>query len=385
MTFRLVVDAAGLQEAAAGLAASPYLVIDTEFIRERTYYPQLCLIQIADAAGQVLCIDPLACTDLTPLRPLLFDPAILKVLHAARQDLEIFFHLWDGVPTPLYDTQIAAALLGLGEQIGYAALVKEVLGIDIDKSQSRTDWARRPLSERQLHYAADDVRYLAQIYPRQRQQLEALGRLAWLDADFLELADAALYRPDPDDAWRKIKGINRLQGVQLAILRELAAWREYQAMSRDRPRRQMLSDEMVIDIARHRPRRIADLAELRGLTQGLVAAHGAALIECVERAAASSKESWPRLPDRRRSGRDEEALVDILSGILKHYAARHNITPASLCGRKELELLVQGDDDLAILKGWRLEHAGKHLVSFLEGQGRLGVLDGKLDFGAAFA
>ena len=216
------------------LQHSPWFALDTEFIREKTFYPRLCLLQVANTQ-HLACIDVLALNDLSPLLDILYDPASTKVLHSAHQDLEIFYHLRGALPTPIFDTQLAATLLGLGEQIGYAALVKTLLKIDLDKSQTRTDWSCRPLDPAQLSYAADDVRYLGQIYQQQRQELEQRQRLDWLTEDFTALCDPARYRVDVDQAWQRIKGQQRLRGVQLAVLRTLAAWREQRASSLDRP------------------------------------------------------------------------------------------------------------------------------------------------------
>ncbi|MFW2134544.1 ribonuclease D, partial [Ectothiorhodospira haloalkaliphila] len=231
-----------------------WFALDTEFIREKTYYPQLCLIQVA-TPEEVACIDPLNLEDLSPLTHLLFDPNITKVLHAASQDLEIFFHQQGRVPGPIFDTQVAASLLGHGDQVGYGKLIQLVLGVELEKGQSRTDWAQRPLETIQLRYAADDVHYLARAYPLMRQALEDNGRLAWLEDDFQRMQDPRTYQPDPETIWRRLKGINTLRGEQaLAVARNLARWREQEAMRLDRPRRWLLQDEVILDLARRKPR-----------------------------------------------------------------------------------------------------------------------------------
>jgi len=202
-----------------------WLAVDTEFIRERTYFPRLCLIQIA-SEEIAACIDPLKIEDLSPLKALLLDPGITKVFHAARQDLEIFLHIWGELPTPIFDTQPAAALLGIGDQVGYGNLIQQVLGINLAKDHSRTDWSRRPLQKAQMRYALDDVIYLGQAYRKMRRQLEEQGRLEWLEAEFESLADPATYALEPMAMWQRVKGRQHLKGVRLAILQQLARARE---------------------------------------------------------------------------------------------------------------------------------------------------------------
>ena len=236
MSYSYIETPADLSALCEQLKRSDWLTLDTEFIREETYYPQLCLIQVA-TDDVVACIDPLAIDDLSPLMEVFYDPAITKVLHSARQDLEIFQNLRGRPPENIFDTQIAATLLGQGDQIGYGNLAKAMLGVELDKAHSRTDWAKRPLSPEQLDYAADDVRYLRDIYKQQIQQLQEMGRLQWLDEDFAQLSNPALYEPPIADAWKRLKGLNRLKGVQLAIVRELAQWREELAKERNLPRR----------------------------------------------------------------------------------------------------------------------------------------------------
>ncbi len=222
-----------LAAACNAMKSSPVICLDTEFHRETTYYSQLALVQISDG-DNTLCIDPLPLQDFTPLLELLTDPQILKVLHASHQDMEIFLHRFNCLPSPVFDTQIAAGLLGYGEQIGYAALIKTVLDVDIDKSQTRTDWMKRPLNKKQIDYAASDVYYLAQAYRIMAEQLQKLDRLQWLRDDFDELSLPQRYRPESQDMWKKVKGHQQLRGEQLAILQALAAWREQTAQHRDR-------------------------------------------------------------------------------------------------------------------------------------------------------
>lgn len=372
-----VTDPQALSEVCQAAANSDFVAVDTEFVRERTYYPILALIQIGTPEF-VACIDPLAVSDMKPLETLLANPAVTKVFHAASQDMEIFFHRFGRLPQSVFDTQIAATLLGLGDQLGYANLVKELLNLDLDKTQSRTDWLRRPLDPAQISYAEDDVRHLAAIYPMMRQRLQNAGRLNWLDDDFAALCDERRYRPNPEHAWLRVKGTQKLRGVQLAILSRLAAWREEMAIASDLPRRHVLADEPLVDLCRLRPHNLDALGKLRGLPAGVAQRHGAALLECVRSGEALPKEAWPKLHLPRRLEAAEEALVDALSAIIKLCAQRYQLTPSSLTSRKELEDLVRGERDLPLLQGWRRHHGGDHVLAFTEGRLRLEICDGKL-------
>ncbi len=359
------------------LSDSEFIAVDTEFMRERTYYPQLALIQISN--GEITaCIDPLAIQDLGPFKVLLAAPNIIKVFHAAGQDMEVFYYLFGELPAPVYDTQVAATLQGLGDQIGYANLVQEMLGVELDKSHTRTDWLQRPLSDKQIRYAENDARYLAQIYPMQRQQLEEQGRLAWLDGDFRQISNPARFQPDLDTLWQRIKGSNKLKGVQLAILQKLAVWREQRAMERDIPRRRAAADNVLLDIARLRPKNLQALGRIRGIPESLINKHGKALLQCVVDAEHSDQGSWPKLSRPKRLNAEQDARVDALSAIIKLNAQRHQINVSTLTSRKDLENMVRGERDLPILQGWRLHHGGEQLVDFLEGRNLLHIVNHQL-------
>ena len=241
-------DQRGLATVCATLSQAPWFAIDTEFLREKTYYPKLCLVQVA-TPDMVACIDPLVLDDITPLLDVIFDQQITKVMHAARQDMEIFYHLRGTVPAPVFDTQIAALLLGLPDQVGYGGLVQELLGVKLHKLHSRTDWSQRPLDGEQLHYAADDVIYLAQAYQLMQEKLWESDRLDWLAGDFQALSDPALYAAHPETAWLRVKGANKLSGAALAALQALAAWREDKAQTLDRPRDWVLRDDVLLDLS----------------------------------------------------------------------------------------------------------------------------------------
>lgn len=349
------------------LTGSEWLALDTEFIREKTYWPKLCLIQVSNgdiAAG----IDVLSLDDLQPLKALLFDGHILKVFHAARQDVEIFLHDWGQIPLPLFDTQPAAALLGHGDQIGYARLVKEVLDVDLPKDQSRTDWSLRPLDKAQLRYALDDVIYLGQLYTSMRGSLSDRDRLQWLAADFADLADPATYLPDPMRVWTKVKGRQPLRGNQLAILQQLAAWREQRARELDRPRKWILKDEVLTDLARRAPKDMTALGKIRGLEPGVIRNQGEQLLKLVAEARDLPKDQWPSdgRPGAPLSQR-QEALVDLLSAVLRLAAEEHQLSPTAIATRKDLEKLVRGDTGIELLHGWRRAVAGELLQAVLAG------------------
>ena len=349
------------------LAGTPWLALDTEFIRERTYRARLCLIQVA-SAELVACIDPLALPDLDPLRELLSAPDTVKVLHAAHQDLEIFHQLFGAVPAPVFDTQIAAALLGLGEQMGYGRLVAELLGVELEKGHARTDWAQRPLDPEQVSYAADDVRYLGEIYLEQRERLAALGRSDWLDEDFRRLSDPASYALDPQTQWTRLRGIQHLRGRQLCAAQALAAWREELAQQADRPRRWILADEVLVDLARRMPCDTAALGRLRGLPERTLERHGSAILELLEQARARPEEDCPQPAERLVLTPDQEALADLLMATLRIEAGRQHIGPAMLATRRELERLASGADDLPVLRGWRAKLVGDTLLAVRRGE-----------------
>ena len=239
--------------------SSEYLIIDTEFIRQTTYYPILALLQVYDGKT-IAIIDPVEIKDLSALFKICFDPDIIKVLHSARQDMEIFYHICGKLPSPIFDTQIAAALLGYGSQIGYAPLAKAILKIDLDKSQTRTDWLKRPLTQKQLEYAKNDVLYLEQIYKIQKQKLEQLNRLSWLENDFTFLTDKTTYKVEKSKLWRKVRGHNRLTNEQLVVLQFLTVWREDLAIKKNLTRNKVIHDDFLLEIATRKPTQDSDLS-----------------------------------------------------------------------------------------------------------------------------
>ncbi|HVC37676.1 MAG TPA: ribonuclease D [Gammaproteobacteria bacterium] len=355
------------------LRACEWLALDTEFMRERTYYPQLCLVQIA-TPNVVACVDVLAIKSLDPLFVLLQNPNSVKVMHSARQDLEMFFHLSGQVPAPIFDTQLAASFAGLPDQAGYASVVQALLGVTLEKSHTRADWARRPLAAAVLQYAADDVRYLRDIYVRLKQTLETQGRLKWLEADNAVLTDPATYRPDPETVWQRLHGLQRLKSRQFAAAKMLAAWRERQAMSSNLPRQWIFKDEVLMDLARQLPTSMDGLSSIRGMQEGLIRKHGDELIALMTSAHGDAK---PAQAPEHLSARDE-ALVDALMAVVRIKGSEAGVSPAQLATRHDLEQLVRGQRDLDVLKSWRLETAGRALIEFMQGKTRLAISDGVL-------
>ncbi len=352
-----------LSELCTQLAGSKWLTLDTEFVREKTYYSKLCLIQISDSK-HIACIDPLAIKDLTPLFDLLYNPAITKVWHACSQDLEIFAHLRGEIPAPLFDTQLAASLLGHGNQISYAALVKELCGVELDKSHSRTDWSRRPLSDAQLTYAKDDVRYLCDVYEKLRKELGNSGRGEWLDEDFAVLTDAQHYLVDMQYVWQTVKGLDVLQGAQLAVLQALAIWREKRAQKSDKPRRWLMADDVLLALAQVNPEETNSLSNA-GLSDKALERYGSELLIMIREALTTPEEQWPVYTRRDRPTSEEKQLGKDLMNAVKKAATEYDIDPALLATRKTLNALMMGQRDLPVLQGWRKSIIGETLLAML--------------------
>ncbi len=357
-----------LQNLCARLAGSKWLALDTEFLREKSYYPKFCLLQIANEQIAA-CIDPLAAGDFSALMPLLEDPDITKVFHAGRQDLEIFHQLWNTLPTPLFDTQLAAMLTGHGDQIGYAALVQKLLGITLDKSHSRTDWSLRPLAREQQRYALDDVIYLGRIYLQLKAELERLGRTHWLADDFKTLATPATYQIDPQQQWQRIRGRQHLKGVQLAILQSLACWREETAIKRNKPKGWIIKDDVLLELARRKPKDKTALSRTRGLERHTIERHGDTLLELISDSSRLPAERWPREKAQTpRLTTEQDAMVDILMCSVRLLAKKQQLSPQALATRKELEQLATGSQDLAFLSGWKKAVIGNDLQKVVAGE-----------------
>ncbi|MDT8384001.1 MAG: ribonuclease D [Gammaproteobacteria bacterium] len=366
----------GLAELCDKLRGQPVLALDTEFLREKTYYAQLCLLQVA-AEGVIACVDPLA-LDLDPLLDIIYDPSVVKVMHSARQDMEIFYDLRGDVPRPLFDSQIAATLMGFGEQVGYANLVQQMLGVNLDKMATRTDWSQRPLDAEQVSYAADDVRYLFAVYHQQVEELGSKGRLQWLQKDFDEMSDLATYAPAAENLWKRVRGAQKLSSAQLAVLRGLAIWREARAQASNRPRRWIFKDEVMVDLARRSPQQIEDMAKIRGIEERDLKRHGEALLKVIAEARATDPASWPTRPKSQRLAPEQDAVVDLLLAVLRLRGNEHDVSPALLASRKQLEALVVGDEESLLLHGWRAVLVGNELQAVLSGEKAVRVADGQL-------
>jgi ribonuclease D len=353
-----VTTATGLEELSARLQGQARVGLDTEFLRERTYRAQLCLVQLASPA-EVACIDPLALHDLSPLVTLLTATHVLKVMHASRQDLEVLFPV-AGLTAPVFDTQIAAALAGFPAQIGYAELVRRLLGRELDKSHTRTDWSRRPLSPEQLEYALDDVRYLLPLAAQLQARLTQLGRLEWLREELAAIGDAGGFAIDPERAWLRIKGLRGLDPGRERLARELAAWRERRAVEHDRPRGWILDDAALREMVLRVPRSAQALAQIRELPARLVKRRAAELLACV--AAAAVPDPAPAVPDRRASDPARAALLRKLAAVAQEVAAGLGLAPEVLATRRDLEQLAAGGTDAAVLHGWRRAVLGERLL-----------------------
>ena len=367
-----------LQDLCLQLEHSSWLALDTEFMREKTYYPEFCLLQISD--GKITaCVDPLSIEDLAPLKKVLFDERITKVFHAAKQDLEILYLLWGALPSPVFDTQLAATLFGLGDQIGYANLVEQLLNKRLAKGHTRTDWSRRPLDDAQVRYAFDDVIDLGQVYEKLAARLEAKDRTHWLDADFRDLSDPETYMNRPEEAWSRVKGNQHLKGLELAVLQSLAEWREKEAQHSDKPKRWILKDEVLIDLARRQPSTTDLLSRIRGIESGVIRRRGDLLLQLVQKARERPEESWPKSRKTlKRLTPNQEAITDLLACALRLIGEENGVTASALGTRKELERLVSGDEQVPLLHGWRKEVAGDSLLDVLAGTTVPRLVDGKL-------
>ena len=377
----LITDSASLANLCSRLASAPFITVDTEFMRENSYWPELCLIQIADT-NEAAAIDPMADgIDLKPLLDLLVDnEEVLKVFHAGGQDIEIVYNLTGKTPHPLFDTQIAAMALGQGEQIGYQNLVETYLGIAVDKGARFTDWSRRPLDKRQIEYAIGDVTHLSVIFPKMLDRLRKTGRGAWLDQEMERIADPENYRNDPDQAWRRVRIAGRKPEV-LGRLKALARWRELEAQGKDLPRGRIVKDETLADLAGSPPRKQADLARVRGLSAAWAQNDiGARLMAALDGAKPMSADEMPPRDDRKPGLGKEGALVaDLLKLLLKIRARDIDVAAKLLARSEDLEALAAGQrDGLSILEGWRYDQFGKDALALVEGRLGFAVKNGRL-------
>jgi ribonuclease D len=376
----LIVNQTDLNAFCASLKGAAFITVDTEFLREKTYYPKLCLIQISDPEGRAAAIDPLVDgLDLGPVFDLLLDPQLLKVFHAGRQDLEIFYQLTGQVVRPFFDTQIAAMVCGHGDSVGYENLVRNILGKSMDKSSQFTNWSNRPLSQKQLGYALGDVIYLVDIYKKLSQYLEKRGRIEWLLQEEEILADPRTYQNPHDEAWKRIK-IKTPKPKTLALLRALAAWREHRAQERNVPRTWVLRDETLADMAAQAPQTPHQLKDIRNMTEDMAFGHlGEALINVIKETLATDPKTWPK-PTRKESLPPESAAtVDILRMLLKIQCTKNDVATKLVADTEDLEAIALDDNaDVPAMKGWRFEVFGKNALALKKGDLAIGLKNSKI-------
>jgi ribonuclease D len=374
----LISDTAGLDALCARLRGESFVTVDTEFMRERTYYPELCVVQLA-GAEEVAVVDAEASgIDLAPLAALMADSAVLKVFHAARQDVEIFLHLFGAVPQPIFDTQVAAMVAGFGDQAGYDSLVSSLAGGLIDKAHRFSDWSARPLSAAQVAYAAADVTWLRVVYERLRDRLERDGRLGWVAEEMAALAEPATYRADPETMWERLRPRTSNRRM-LALLRAAAAWREREAQRVNIPRGRLLKDESLLEVAAVAPDSAEALARVRGVTRGFAEGKsGAGLIAALRTAQALPEEELPKPSRGAADGRKPSpALVALLKVLLAAKGEEHHVAPKLLASSEDLDrLAVEDAPDIPALHGWRREVFGADAEALKAGRLALGV-DGR--------
>ena len=369
----MISDTQSLAALCERLSHAEYVTVDTEFMREKTYWPQLCLVQVA-GPDEARAIDPLAPgIDLTPLYQLLANPKVLKVFHAARQDVEIFLKYGDAIPTPMFDTQVAAMVCGFGDAVGYETLVAQLAHARIDKSMRFTDWSLRPLSEKQVQYALADVTHLRVAYEKLVGKLAKNDRLGWLGEEMAELTAPGTYRVPHDEIWRRLKPRSTSPRF-LAVLRELAAWREREAQERDLPRQRIVRDEMLTEIAAHLPTTLTELARTRGLGRGLVEGRmGQAILDAVARGVAVPEDQAPIPPDRVDMPRGLGPVVDLLKVLLKMKCDEHGVAQKLVANSADIEAIAADDNaKVAALGGWRRELFGDDALRLKHGRLALG-------------
>jgi ribonuclease D len=374
----LITSTQDLAQACDRLAKHPFVTVDTEFLRESTYYPQLCVAQIA-SPDEAVVVDALAPgIDLKPFFDLMGNETVLKVFHAARQDIEIVWHRASLIPHPIFDTQIAAMVLGHGESVSYDQLVQRITGDTLDKSSRFTDWTRRPLSKSQIEYAISDVTHLRDVYRKLQGDLDKRGRSDWLSEEMEVLTSPDTYRMDPDDAWQRLRTRVR-KPKELAVLMEIAAWREREAKTRDVPRGRVLKDDLVADIAIQAPTSIEKLASLRSMPKGFErSSWGREIPEVVKRGLARDPKSLPAI-ERHRSNNNSSAIIELLKVLLRMTAERHAVAAKVIATVDDLEQIAADDNaDVAALKGWRRELFGEKALALKSGRVALAIEKGRV-------
>ncbi len=376
MTVTLITQTAELETFCKAMAKEPFITLDTEFLREKTYYSQLCLVQIG-GESQEAAIDPLAeGLDLQPLYDLMANEKVLKVLHAARQDLEIFYQLMGAVPAPIFDTQVAAQVLGLGDNLGYEALIRKRLNKQIDKGQRFTDWSQRPLTDSQLAYAIGDVTYLRDAYLTMVTELEKRNRLSWVEAEMQSQGAAEIYFVEPDEAWQRIR-FRAKKAEQLGRLKQLAAWREHTAQTNDVPRVRILRDEVLTELATNLPKSEEAMKRTRAFPQHLRSAWRDELWKLCQALPQLPESEWPPLVKEQKSSAKTDGRLEMLRLLMKQNTRTHDVSASFIANREMLEDFAAQDVlDPAhpLMKGWRYEVFGKDAQALLSGK-QAAILD----------
>lgn len=353
------------------------LAIDTEFLREKTYYPKLCLVQVA-AGDDIAAVDPLRVRDLSPLAALLEAPDVTKVFHACSQDLEVLLDGMGVACAPVFDTQLAAAFLGMRQQVSYGSLVEAYCGVHLPKAESLTDWSRRPLDPEQLAYAEDDVRYLPGIYERMLSELTRRDRLSWVGPEMAELCDVSRVRRDPSEAYLRLRRSGSLTRRQLALAREVCAWRERAAAERDVPRKWVLSDEVVVEVCKRAPASLERLRRVRG-TEQLSERDARGVLAAVERGRSCPPEECPRVVKHLRPSPETEGVIDLMYAVLRLISERSDVATQLIATRDDLLEFLQNRGSSRLASGWRRELAGATLERLLSGEVGLTVKDGRIE------
>ena len=370
-----------LAELCEELRDAPFVTVDTEFLRESTFYPKLCLIQIAGPQRAAI-IDPLADDiSLEPFYELMANPEVMKVFHAARQAVEIMYHATGAVPTPLFDTQVAAMVLGYGDQVAYDQLVQKIVGARIDKSSRFTDWSRRPLTQKQLEYALADVTHLREISRTLAQRLAETGRDVWVEEEMGVLNQIETYDMPPEDAWRRLK-MRLRKPTELAIMRSVAAWREREARSRDVPRNRVIKDDAIYEIAQQQPRSTEALGRLRTVPKGFERSRaGGEIVEAVEEALALDKDDMPKFERREPLPDWVQPATDLLRVLLKLTSEREGVVPRLIATSDDLEQMAYKGEEAGVraLTGWRRDLFGQRALELVAGRLALRFVDGRID------
>ena len=372
MTITPIADTNSLAAFCEKQKTAAFVTVDTEFVREKTYYPILCLVQVAGPDDAVV-IDAMASDiDLSPLDELFKNTNVVKVLHASRQDNEIFFNLFGSVPKPIFDTQIAAMVCGFGDQVAYGTLIAKLVGVQLEKTSRFADWSRRPLTQKQLAYALSDVTHLRVAYEKLAAELETSGRAHWLESEMDILTNPDTYRMDPREAWRRIKS-RTTNPKFLSVLLEVAAWREAEAQRRDIPRNRLLRDDSLLDIAAHTPKTSQALSRTRGMPRGFAEGRMAdGLLDAIETGVATKPEDQPQVPKRDRLPNGLGPLTDLLKTLLKLRCEEEKVAPKLIASADDLERIAASENaDVPALSGWRREVFGEQALALK--QGKLGL------------